>query len=367
MELHCRDRLLAVLERHDHAVLGLGRHEKLRWQSRGVGENRVIAANGDFLRQPGEDHPVSVDPYPRRLSVHRHMKLAKCAAIGFGERLQAQADPEDRQAALARLVDRRLAIEVLRTARPRRKDDEVGSQAVEGFFRNRRPDRHHRCTGLAEIIGQRMYETVLVVHQQDRQSLAHTGSLARGIAGISGRRLADRRQHRRCLQLRLGFFFLRIGIEEQRRAGADFRDPVLDADRTQGEPGVHVAVEMNHPDRPAIPGARALLVVLDEPHRPQLRRAGNSDRPGVRQESVEGIHTLAQPALDVVDRMDQPRVHLDLPPANDAHRTRLAHTALVVAIDIRAHRQLGLVLLGVEQLEDLLRIRDRILAALDRA
>ena len=72
------------------------------------------------------------------------------------------------------------------------------------------------------------------------------------------------------------------------------------------------------------------------------------------EERVEGVHAFAQPALDMVDRVDQPRIHLDLAAADDPHRARLAHAALVVAVDVRAHGQLGLVLLGVEQLQDLL-------------
>ena len=124
---------------------------------------------------------------------------------------------------------------------------------------------------------------------------------------------------------------------------------------------------MHHADRAAVPGARALLVLFDEAHRPEFRRAGNGHRPGMAEEGVEGVHAFAQPALDMVDGVDEARIHLDLAPADDAHRARLADAALVVAVDVRTHGQFGLVLLRVEQFQDLFRIRNRIVAALDGA
>src|SRR5690606_26199047 len=89
-----------------------------------------------------------------------------------------------------------------------------------------------------------------------------------------------------------------------------------------------------------------------------------SDGPSVAEKGIKGIHTLAQAALDMVDGVDETRIHLDLAPSDHAYRARLAHPALVVAVDIRAHGQLALVLLGVEQFQDLLRIGDRVLTAL---
>ena len=84
-------------------------------------------------------------------------------------------------------------------------------------------------------------------------------------------------------------------------------------------------------------------------------------------EGVEGVHAVAQPALDVIDRMDQARIHLDLAPPDHPHRARIADPALVVAVDVGTHGQLRLVLLGVQELQDLLGIGDGVVAALDRA
>src|SRR5207244_8917998 len=96
-------------------------------------------------------------------------------------------------------------------------------------------------------------------------------------------------------------------------------------------------------------------------------RAGDGDRPRVGQERVERVEALAQPALDVVDGVDEPRVHLDLPPPDHTHAARPADPRLVVAVDIGAHRQLRLVLLGVEQPLDLRGVAHRVVAPRDRA
>jgi hypothetical protein len=55
------------------------------------------------------------------------------------------------------------------------------------------------------------------------------------------------------------------------------------------EARVQLAVEVHHADRTSVPGARRLLLVLDELHRPLLGGAGDRHRPGVREEGVEGI------------------------------------------------------------------------------
>src|SRR5690606_17927429 len=206
-----------------------------------------------------------------------------------------------------------------------------------------------------------------MVDQEDIRALAYPIGRARlrlhvGLAGI-----ADRRQHRGCLQFGLGFFLCTIRIDQERRASAYLGNAILDADGAKGKAGVHVAVEMHHADRTAIPGAWALLVFLNKAHGPKLRRSRDRDSPGVAKEGVIGIHALAKSALNMIDRVNETRIHLDLATADHAHGTRLADAALVVAVDVRAHGELGLVLLGIQQLKDLLGILNRILTALDGA
>src|SRR5207248_7374767 len=112
---------------------------------------------------------------------------------------------------------------------------------------------------------------------------------------------------------------------------------------------------------------RRALVLLDPADRPQLRRAGDGHRPGMRQKAVERVEFGTELALDMVDRVDQPRIHLDLAAADHLDAAGNADTRLVVAIDIGAHRQLALVFLRVEQFADAFRVFERVAAAPDRA
>ena len=180
-------------------------------------------------------------------------------------------------------------------------------------------------------------------------------------------RAAERVEEGRRLEARLLLLDLRIGVVEQRRADPDLGDAVLDADRAQGQAGVQVAVEADEPDGAAVPGARRALVVLDELHRPRLGRSGDGHRPRVREERVEGVEAGPQAALDVIDGVNQARVHLDLAPPDHLHAPGHADARLVVAVHVRAHRQLGLVLGRVEQRDGSARRRRWGLAARDRA
>src|ERR1035441_2607862 len=73
----------------------------------------------------------------------------------------------------------------------------------------------------------------------------------------------------------------------------------------QGEPSVHRAVEADLADGAAVPAARGFFVVLDELHSPGLRRAGDGDRPHVGQQRVQRVELRPQPALDVIDGVDE--------------------------------------------------------------
>src|SRR5437773_2269649 len=85
------------------------------------------------------------------------------------------------------------------------------------------------------------------------------------------------------------------------------------------------------------------------------------------EETVERIEFGAQLALDMVDGMDQARIHLDLAPTDHLDAAGSAHPRLVVAVDIGAHRQFALILARVEQFANAVGILERIPAARDRA
>ena len=65
-------------------------------------------------------------------------------------------------------------------------------------------------------------------------------------------------------------------------------------------------------------------------------------------EGIEGVEALAQPALHVVDRVDELRVHLDLSAPDHAHAFGPTHAGLVVAVHVGAHGELRRLLGGVE-------------------
>ena len=204
-----------------------------------------------------------------------------------------------------------------------------------------------------------------MVHHEDRPP--RTRLPRPGLCRRFGRRVRprDRVEQGRRLEPGLGLFGLRIGVDEEGRPGPHLRRPVPDLDGAKGEPGVHVPVEADHPDRSAVPAPHGFLVVLDELHRGVLGRPGHGDRPGVGEEAVEGVEVPPEASFDVVHGVDEARVHLDLTPADDPHAPRLAHPGLVVAVDVRAHRELGRLLLRRKELQDLLRVAHRVRAARD--
>ena len=62
----------------------------------------------------------------------------------------------------------------------------------------------------------------------------------------------------------------------------------------------------------------------------------------------------------MIDRVDEPGVHLDLPAPDDLHRSSLADARLVVTVDVGAHGELALLLLIAQDLLDVLRVLERV-------
>ena len=158
-----------------------------------------------------------------------------------------------------------------------------------------------------------------------------------------------------------------VRVVEQGGTNTHLGNTVFDADSAQGEAGVQVTVEPNESDRAPVPSARRLLMILDKLHRPRLRGAGDGDGPGVCQEGVEGVKLFTEVALDVIDRVDEPGVHLNLAAPDHAHAAGLADTGLVIAINVGTHSEFRLVLARVEQPQNLGSIADRIPATGDGA
>ena len=152
-------------------------------------------------------------------------------------------------------------------------------------------------------------------------------------------------------------------VPDERRA--DAVDDALPGEmhRADRDAGVDVAVEQQRADGAAVPAARARLQRFDDLGGLALGRAGQGHGPHMRQERVEPGHAGPQAPLDMVDRVEQAGIGLDLAAGEQLHRAGPADARLVVAVDIGAHRQLDLVLLGVDQRLEPLGILHRAAAA----
>ena len=171
----------------------------------------------------------------------------------------------------------------------------------------------------------------------------------------------------RGLEARLCFLGVRVRLEQQCRTGAHLGNAVADAHGAQRQAGVHVAVEADEAHGAAVPAARRMLVILDELDGVLLRCPRYRDRPGVGEKSIEGVEVLAQCPFHVVHRVNEARVELELPAADNAHAARHADSRLVVSIDVSAHGEFRFFFFGVQQLQYLRRVSNGILAAGDGA
>ena len=365
MELHGRDRPPPVLQRHDDAVVRLrGHREEIGGQSVPHGVERVVAPDPEAPRQPVEQRPPQ-HRHLGRLAVDGRVETVETAAEIFGDGLEPETDAEQRHSAREESLHGQGGVEIAGTARPWRQHGQIRRVVLEGPQRRRGAQGLDRRSRLPQVVREGVDEGILVVDQQHAAPVAGPG---RANAAMRGRRLRpQRREQRRRLETAFVVLRLRVAVVEQRRAGADFGDPLLHADGPQGEPGVHPAVEADAADGAAVPAARRALVLLDEADRPLLRRARHRHRPGVAQEGVERVELGPQDALHVVHRVDQPGIELHLAAPDHPHRARLADARLVVAVDVGAHRELGLVLGRIDELRDLGGVAQGVLAAGDGA
>mmetsp|Transcript_95878 Transcript_95878/g.266337 ORF Transcript_95878/g.266337 Transcript_95878/m.266337 type:complete len:241 (-) Transcript_95878:1303-2025(-) len=235
--------------------------------------------------------------------------------------------------------------EVARVARPRGQHGEVGLRhAFQGALDQAVPDRDHLRARLPQVVGERVHKGVLEVDEQHPQAAARALLRARGRRGGRGRGRAQWRRHGQQggggLELRLLLLGLRDAVEEQRRARADLAHAVADPQRPQRQAGVQVPVEGDVPNGGAVPAALRGLHLLDELHGPDLGSAAHRHCPRVHEEGVDRVELGAEVALDVVHRVDELAVHLDLAPPEQLDGPVLADPRLVVPVHVRAHGDL---------------------------
>mmetsp|Transcript_37491 Transcript_37491/g.79876 ORF Transcript_37491/g.79876 Transcript_37491/m.79876 type:complete len:371 (+) Transcript_37491:484-1596(+) len=370
MILHRRDWQRRVLHRHDHAVRRLGCDTELLRMLGLDREEGMVAADLELLRDALEyGAGLGAEPDLPRLAVLRVGEHAELAAVVLDNALQAEADSEDGDSVLEHHLDGGAQIEVLGAAGAGREDADGRLEPRDLGFGEAEAQRRHGGAGLPQVVGERVHERVLVVDQQDASGVvAERGRQLQRQARRGGRVGAEHGvAHGRGLELGLGLLRGRVRVEEESRTSSHLGNAALDVDSAQSQAGVEAAVKADHAHSAAVPVTRGLLLFLDKLDGPGLGRAGHRHRPRVHEEGVERVETLSQVALDVVDGVDQPRVHLDLAPADDRDRAGAADTRLVVAIDIRAHGELRLLLLVREDGLDVLRILQRVPPAPDRA
>ena len=95
--------------------------------------------------------------------------------------------------------------------------------------------------------------------------------------------------------------------------------------------------------------------------------AGNGDGPAMGQERIQRIKPITQPAFDMINRVDQARIHFDLTSAQNTDAARFTDPCFVVAINIGAHGQFRLILGRIQQCANVFGIFNRIATTRNRA
>src|SRR4051794_5077025 len=160
----------------------------------------------------------------------------------------------------------------------------------------------------------------------------------------------NRAHHAARLRARLLVLVVRLGVGDRAAAGLDVGGAVLADDGADADAGVEVARVAEVADRAAVRAALDRLELLDDLHRPDLRRAGQ--RPGGqrRAQRLDRADVGPQPPGDVGDDVDDVRVGLDAHEALYLDGPVLAHAPEVVAAEVDEHHVLGALLLVGEQL-----------------
>src|SRR5690606_1349073 len=120
-------------------------------------------------------------------------------------------------------------------------------------------------------------------------------------------------------------FGFRDGIPDDAAAGPREEPPFAPDQRADRDVQVHVAVEADVTDTPAIDAAALRLERLDDLHRANLRRAGDRAAGECRAHEVERVTVGAQPADDRAHEMMHVREAFDIEQLLDGHAARLAN------------------------------------------
>ena len=177
MELHAFDGELAVPEPHHQAVLGLGRQLEHVGNRITLHDERVVARRGERIRDAREHADITMADLGG-LPVHHARRPHHVAAVELADALQAEADAEHRDAALAEMANRLVRdAGIGRPARARRHEHRIGRHRVHLVERDRVVTVHDRFGAeLTEVLHEVVDERVVVVDHQNPRAHASNGT-----------------------------------------------------------------------------------------------------------------------------------------------------------------------------------------------
>src|SRR5215207_6546579 len=168
---------------------------------------------------------------------------------------------------------------------------------------------------------------------------------APGLAGEADGLLGGPEQRLRLVDA-LGLLALGHAVINDAGARLDVPAAVLHEGGAQDDAGVHLTVRAEIADGAGIEAALVLLQLVDDLHRPDLRRTRDRAGGKARSQRIEGVMAGPDLSLDVGDDMHHMAVALDEKLVRDAHRPDGSDTADIVAAEVEQHEVLG-DLLGV--------------------
>ena len=174
MELDAVDRQARVAQAHDRAVGGARIDLELGRHGLGLGRQRMVAGGGERRRQVGEHAgPVVLDR--AQLAVHHLPRAADRGAERLGDRLVAEADAQDRDAAGGGADQRQRDAGAVGIAGPGRDHDRVGRHGDRILHRQRVVAVDDGLgPELAQIVDEVVGEAVVVIDQEQHR-LARPG------------------------------------------------------------------------------------------------------------------------------------------------------------------------------------------------
>ncbi len=176
VELDALDRQVAVPGGHDHAGLGPGGHLQLVGDAVLRDGQRVVPGRGERRRQPGE-HAGALVEHLAGLAVQQLVGATDHTAVRDADRLQAEADAEDRHLATRLLDDVDAGAGLFRRSGTGREQDAV---VRRDLVRSDLVVAQHGGVGLQllQVLHQVVDEGVVVVDDEDPRHATHCDRLS---------------------------------------------------------------------------------------------------------------------------------------------------------------------------------------------